>query len=182
MFTKLRANPYFGSVLTALAWIPVAIFTVDHGFSYAKINGRSMQPTFNPDSNLLKRDTVFLNKWTATRNNFKRGEVVTLISPTDPKQMITKRILALPGDTIKPLRNKEEKSIPIPAGHCWVEGDEAFHSIDSNSFGVVPIGLIKAKVTYILWPFSRFGPVRVRPVNPDRVKTEVFVPGKVDDH
>jgi inner membrane protease subunit 2 len=50
--------------------------------------------------------------------------------------MITKRILALPGDTIMPLRNKE-KPVPIPAGHCWVEGDEAFHSIDSNAFGVV---------------------------------------------
>jgi inner membrane protease subunit 2 len=43
MFTKLRGHPYSGTVLTALAWMPVAIFMVDHGFSYAKINGRSMQ-------------------------------------------------------------------------------------------------------------------------------------------
>lgn len=36
---------------------------------------------------------------------------------------------------VQPLRKDEE--VPIPAGHCWVEGDEAFHSKDSNSFGPV---------------------------------------------
>lgn len=56
-------------------------------------------------------------------------------SPTDPKRIITKRIIALPGDMVQPLRKDEE--VPIPAGHCWVEGDEAFHSKDSNSFGPV---------------------------------------------
>lgn len=87
----------------------------------------------------------------------------------------------------------------------WVEGDEAFHSRDSNTFGSVssiflfilspspsrmyvwnhhasppphraihsthtqvPLGLVNAKVTFILWPLSRFGPV-ARVVKPDRV-------------
>lgn len=48
---------------------------------------------------------------------------------------MTKRIIALPGDTVLPLRKDE--AIPVPAGHAWVEGDEAFHSRDSNSFGTV---------------------------------------------
>lgn len=104
-------------------------------------------------------------------------------------------MIALPGDTVQPLR-KKDTVVPIPAGHVWVEGDEAFHSRDSNSFGTVsliktgcllqsnslsfkvPIGLINAKVNYILWPLSRFGPVEKRPVNEDRVKMNVFKPGR----
>jgi inner membrane protease subunit 2 len=46
--------------------------------------------------------------------------------------------MALPGDTIHPLRKKDE-TVPIPEGHVWIEGDEAFHSRDSNSFGTVNI-------------------------------------------
>lgn len=101
---------------------------------------------------------------------------------------------------MQPLRKKDQQ-VPIPAGHVWVEGDEAFHSRDSNSFGTVrsvlrwkkgrewsffncivfsqvPIGLINAKVTYVLWPPSRFGPVEKKPVNKDRVKLNAFNPGR----
>ncbi|KAI8085737.1 peptidase S24/S26A/S26B/S26C [Thamnidium elegans] len=178
IFSKLKGNPYTASVITALTWVPVAIFFVDHGYSYATVSGRSMQPTFNPDSNLMRKDIVLLNKWSTTDHKFDRGQVVTLTSPVDPKLLIIKRIIALPGDTVKPLRKDE--AVPIPAGHAWVEGDEAFHSRDSNAFGTVPIGLISAKVTYILWPPSRFGPVEKKPVNKDRVQMNVFKPGFVE--
>lgn len=50
--------------------------------------------------------------------------------------MITKRIIGLPGDIVQHLR-KKDKQVRIPQGHCWIEGDEAFHSKDSNSFGPV---------------------------------------------
>ncbi|KAI8331433.1 mitochondrial inner membrane protease subunit 2 [Choanephora cucurbitarum] len=173
VFHRLKSNPYTASLLRALPWLPAAVFFVDHGYSYAVISGRSMQPTFNPDSNMLSRDVVLLNKRSANKYNYERGQVVTLKSPIDPKCIITKRIMALPGDTIVPLRNKNEV-VRVPEGHVWIEGDEAFHSRDSNSFGTVPINLIEAKVTRILWPLSRFGPVEVKPVNPDRVKTNVF--------
>lgn len=43
IFSKLRGNPYTASVISALTWVPVAIFFVDHGYSYAKVSGRSMQ-------------------------------------------------------------------------------------------------------------------------------------------
>ncbi|RCI03530.1 hypothetical protein CU098_010310 [Rhizopus stolonifer] len=177
VFSRLKSSPYTVPILKGLAWVPVAIFFVDHGYSYAVISGRSMQPTFNPDSNMLRKDIVLLDKWSTTDHKFKRGQVVTLKSPIDAKCTITKRILALPGDTIVPLRKKDEV-VHVPEGHVWVEGDEAFHSRDSNSFGTVPIGLVNAKVSYILWPLSRFGPVEIKPVNTERVKTNVFKPGQ----
>ncbi|KAI8084947.1 mitochondrial inner membrane protease subunit 2 [Halteromyces radiatus] len=178
MYSRLRSNPYTSSVLKALPWIPVVVFFVDHGFSYATVEGRSMQPTFNPDTNMLQRDIVLLNKWAATDHEFSRGEIVTLISPTEPKRIITKRIIALQGDTVKPLRS--DKLVRVPRGHCWVEGDEAFHSKDSNSFGTVPIALINAKVTRILWPPSRFGAVEKKPLS-DRVQIGFIQPGKDED-
>jgi hypothetical protein len=40
-YTKLRTNAR--PILRAMAWMPVAIFFIDHGFSYSTVTGRSMQ-------------------------------------------------------------------------------------------------------------------------------------------
>ncbi|RKP34315.1 hypothetical protein BJ085DRAFT_23968, partial [Dimargaris cristalligena] len=45
-------------------------------------------------------------------------------------------------------------------GYCWVEGDESFHSVDSNRFGPVPLGLIQGRVEFVIWPLSNFGRVK----------------------
>jgi inner membrane protease subunit 2 len=47
-----------------------------------------------------------------------------------------------------------DKAVRIPPGHCWVEGDEHFHSRDSNTFGAVPLGLLEARVDGIVWPLK----------------------------
>ncbi|KAI8330866.1 hypothetical protein BC941DRAFT_475277 [Chlamydoabsidia padenii] len=121
MYSRLRSNPYASSALKALVWFPVIIFIADHGFSYATVEGRSIQPTFNPDSNLLRRDVVLFNQWAATSHEFKHGEVV-------------------------------------------------------------PIGLVHAKVTRILWPPSRCGKaVEIRPLSP-RVEIGYIKPGQDDDY
>ncbi|CDH57860.1 mitochondrial inner membrane protease subunit 2 [Lichtheimia corymbifera JMRC:FSU:9682] len=170
MFSHFRSSPYWTPTIRAITWFPVVMFFADHGFSYGTVHGRSMQPTFNPDSNMLWKDRVLLNKWAVTNHQFSRGEVVTLTSPTDPKCVLTKRIIALEGDTVQPLK-RGSKPINVPKGHCWVEGDEAFHSRDSNSFGTV---------TYVLFPFSRFGPVDKRPLS-KRV-TVGFISGHDEDY
>lgn len=55
-------------------------------------------------------------------------------SPLHPSQLLTKRILALPGDVIRvPTPNSSSSSsskpiftrIKIPDGHAWVEGDSS---------------------------------------------------------
>lgn len=45
----------------------------------------------------------------------------------------------------------------VPRNHLWVEGDNEFHSIDSNTFGPVSLGLVVGKVVLLLWPISRWG-------------------------
>ncbi|KAG2171407.1 hypothetical protein INT43_009068 [Umbelopsis isabellina] len=172
MTSRLWSHPNTRAAIKTLTWFPVIFFFLENGFSTATVQGRSMQPTFNPDSNKLTPDVVLLSHWGAIGHKFKRGEVVAMTSPHNPNLTITKRIIALEGDTVRPLPQSEQKSaVHVPKGHCWVEGDESFHSRDSNFFGAVPLGLISSKVTYILWPLSRFGKVELKP-NRDRVSVD----------
>lgn len=50
----------------------------------------------------------------------------------------------------------------MPLNHVWVEGDNknALKTLDSNTYGPIPINLIQGKVTHILFPFERIGRVR----------------------
>ncbi|KAJ1921929.1 hypothetical protein H4219_000276 [Mycoemilia scoparia] len=132
-------------------WAPVAIFIADNVISVARIKGRE--------------DVVLLNKWSVgwdSTLNLKKGDIVTLWSPSNPERLITKRIIAMPGDCVVPLPVHSEGTpslVRIPKGHCWVEGDESLHSVDSNTFGPVPLGIVNSKVGFVIWPPSRFGSI-----------------------
>ncbi|OMJ30266.1 Mitochondrial inner membrane protease subunit 2 [Smittium culicis] len=82
----------------------------------------------------------------------------------------------MPGDLVKPIKHDSAASgsalahfhkdqvlpefLQIPPGHCWVEGDEGFHSIDSNTFGYIPLGLVIGKASFVVCPLSNFGTVK----------------------
>jgi len=74
--------------------------------------------------------------------------------------MIVKRIIAVAGDVIKTLPPYPDAEVVVPEGHVWVEGDEPFRTLDSNKFGPVPLALLDSKLTYIIWPLDRIGPLR----------------------
>lgn len=128
-----------------------------------------MQPALNPDNN--QTDYVFLSRWAIRgANNVKRGDIVSLVSPKDPSQKIIKRVVGLQGDVVSTLGYKQE-IIRVPEGHCWIEGDHTGHSLDSNTFGPVALGLMTARATLIVWPPSRWRtlnselPYRRRPIH-----------------
>lgn len=155
----------FRQSLIALSWVPVVIFVENHVFSVATIEGISMKPTFNPDINLLSRDWVIENKWfwwyrgrESGEPIFRRGDVVTLHSPLSTR-MVTKRVVAVAGDIIATRPPRGGRVVTIPEGHVWVEGDERFHSRDSNEYGPIAINLIESKISTIIWPPSRIGDV-----------------------
>lgn len=151
-----------------------------------KIEGSSMQPTFNPNcgqrnedfrqltekglsreavtkelKTRLQQDRVLLNKWaTRDKTSLKRGDVVILISPNNPSKNLIKRVVAMPGDAIYLIETGETKI--IDEGHCWVEGDNQQSSYDSNNFGQVPLGLVEGRVCCIVWPLHR-----IREINCD---------------
>ena len=142
-------------MLRALAvGIPIGITFVDCFGYVAKVDGISMQPSLNPD-NSGTSDFVFLNRWSSRSFSYQRGDMVSLMSPKDPSQKIIKRVIALEGDIIRTIGYKN-RYIRIPEGHCWVEGDHTGHSLDSNFFGPVALGLITAKASKIVWPPTRW--------------------------
>lgn len=114
--------------------------------------GTSMQPTLNPRGS-LNPDRVFLNRMVQT---YKRGDVVVLQSPERPHQYIVKRITALEGDWIQ---DRSGSVLVVGRGRCWIEGDNPERSRDSHAFGAVPLGLVRARVDFILWPPERWGAV-----------------------
>ncbi|XP_064607091.1 mitochondrial inner membrane protease subunit 2-like [Liolophura sinensis] len=134
--------------------LPATVTFFDVVGYVAKVEGASMQPVFNPQGQ-RSMDYVLLNKWAARNYEFQRGDIVSLVSPSNPDQKIIKRIVGLEGDRIRPLSH-DESVVSIPEGHCWVEGDHHRHSLDSNLFGPVPVALITAKASHIVWPPRRW--------------------------
>ncbi|KAF8493518.1 peptidase S24/S26A/S26B/S26C [Gautieria morchelliformis] len=142
-----------------LGWVPIAVVLNNHFYTLQLVTGRSMQPTLNPDSSAW-RDTALFDRTVAIKGyKCKRGDIVSLSSPVAPKTYLVKRIIALEGDLVQTLTYPEPEVI-VPQGYAWVEGDERYHSQDSNYFGPVPLALINAKLAFIVWPPSRFGPLR----------------------
>jgi len=164
-------------------WLgPAALFVTQVG-TIQNVRGRSMQPTFNPDSSRFS-DVVLLDRLCSSalaleygeksgiwKPTFKRGDVVVMKSPTDPDLRIIKRVVAVANDVVKTLPPYPLAVVHVPEGHIWVEGDEYFHSRDSNTFGPASTGLIEAKIKYIVWPPSRIGSV---PAPPARSTQRVF--------
>jgi len=74
-------------------------------------------------------------------------------------KVIVKRIIAIEGDTVQTLPPYPDAEVILPKGHVWVEGDEPFHTLDSNKFGPVPVSLIESRLISIIWPLNRFGPL-----------------------
>ncbi|KAF8397302.1 hypothetical protein HHK36_016215 [Tetracentron sinense] len=81
-------------------------------------------------------------------------------SPSNHREKHIKRLIALPGDWIRTPNSYD--TLKIPEGHCWVEGDNSASSLDSRSFGPIPLGLMCGRVTHIVWPPQRIGEVERR--------------------
>lgn len=145
---------------SALAAV-ISVSFADMVGSVARTQGNSMQPTLQPGtSNLLgvlKGDIVFIEKLSAPAYAFSRGDVVVVRSPEEPNQWMVKRLIALQGDWINVPGSYE--ILQIPRGRCWVEGDNGHVSLDSRTFGPIPMALVKGRVTHKIWPPSRIGRV-----------------------
>lgn len=51
--------------------------------------------------------------------------------------MIVKRVVAVVDDVVQTLPPYPDHEVRVPEGHIWVEGDEPFRTLDSNTFGSV---------------------------------------------
>ena len=154
--------------------IALAMFVVMYLFLFQphQVRGNSMYP------NLHDNDYLLTDKITYQLREPKRGEVVIFRAPKNEEYDYIKRVVGLPGDTVRvsdgqifvngqlmvedylPIDTTtyggqfwgEGQSIPVPEGQYFVVGDNRSHSSDSREWGPVPKGNIIGKAWLRYWP------------------------------
>lgn len=82
-------------------------------------------------------------------------------SPRNPEVIAIKRIVGLEGDTVQTREPYPSPTVTVPQGHVWVQGDGREKvTLDSNTYGPVSVQMITGKVTHMLLPVRKFGPVK----------------------
>ena len=144
-----------------------------------QIRGASMEPTFESG------DYIFTSKITYRFRNVQRGDVIVFRSPRNPDIEFIKRIIGLPGDSIR-INNEEvyvngrqlsenyisaktplweggfiknDQEVIVPMGHLFVMGDNRPRSSDSREFGFVEIESIIGQVFYRYFPSDKIGTI-----------------------
>ncbi len=149
------------------------------------VDGNSMEPNMHTNQYLI------VDKLSYRLKNPKRGEVVVFAAPDASGSDYIKRIIGLPGESIKITNNKilidnkllEEDYIPsnfqtyvannpdttleIKLGpeEYFVMGDNREHSHDSRIIGAIKINEIVGRAWLTLYPFNTIGKVFVPSTN-----------------
>lgn len=155
--------------------IAASFLIITFVYQPVRVEGTSMQPE------LRDQDRLFINKFAYRFEDISRGDVVVFHYPRDPSKSYIKRVIALPGDTLRivdgqvyvndkaiaepyvPARYRDDRSMPevmIPPAEYFVMGDHRSISSDSRDFGPVPRNLIYGKAAFVYWPADNMGVVR----------------------
>lgn len=117
-------------------------------YEFTETKGESMLPTLSSSN-----DYVHVLKKYRNGTGCQMGDCIVAVKPTDPSHRVCKRITGMPGDIIlvDPSHLEDgparfEQFIQVPKGHVWVTGDNLSHSLDSRSYNVLPMALIKGKI------------------------------------
>lgn len=145
------------SVVSAASVLVLREYVVD----VTACKGPSMLPTLREQGDyvLALKATVFAPPRT--------GDVVIARSPTDGKQLIVKRIMAMPGELMSPefrtpVGPRRGRTFAVPDGFVWLQGDNATNSVDSRTYGLVPIENVRAMVVGRVLPRDLAGRVERR--------------------
>ncbi len=162
------------SVLSYVLVIIIALLIKMYVFSPIRVNGSSMEPT------LYDGDFMILNEIGYHLNGVERFDIVVI---NKNGEKIIKRIIGLPGETVKYKDNKlfiNDEEITedfqhevthnfdlseidvdiIPDGYYFVLGDNRGNSKDSRMIGLINKSEIRGKTSRIFFPFTRFGKVK----------------------
>ena len=155
--------------------VVVSAFIIIFLYQPVRVEGTSMLPM------LEDQDRLFINKIAYRVGEIHRDDVVVFLYPHDHEKSYIKRVIALPGDTLRidhgqvivngvrvaesyvPRRFTDDRSQPemtIPAHEYFVMGDHRSISSDSRDFGPVDRDLIYGKAAFVYWPMDQAGVVR----------------------
>ena len=160
-------------VIIALAIIiPIRYFLIQPFF----VNGASMDPNF------LDGDYLIIDEISYRLNEPKRSDVIIFRYPLDPSQFFIKRVIGLPGETVKiedgkvfiySIETSDERiildesayledsytpgnlEITLEEDEYFVLGDNRMASSDSRKWGELDEKYIIGRAWIRAWPFNR---------------------------
>lgn len=162
---------FFQSVLITVLIAVVLRFFVIQPFV---VEGASMEPNFHD------QQYIMIDKLSYHLRAPARGEVIVFHPPTSPDENYIKRIIGLPGETVRienhevfvnankvnePYLGSQEHntdkfalSNPVTLGvdEYFVMGDNRSHSSDSREWGVLKRDAIEGRTWFVLFPTSSF--------------------------
>jgi signal peptidase I len=148
-----------------------------------RVDGYSMRPT------LQDGEFVLINRLAYQLGSFQRGDIIVFRPPMYPEadffrrllglpnisndyEDYIKRIIALPGDTVKisngvvqingtPIGEAYIAAAPnysgewtVPAGNLFVLGDNRNNSADSHAWSFLPEENVLGRALVVYWPYS----------------------------
>lgn len=175
-------------LMALLIIMPIRAFLFQPFF----VQGASMEPNFKDGEYLIINELGYKKTNLGTENfhlfslnpfkNLERGDTIVFRYPKNPEQFFIKRVIGLPGETIKIENGKtivinqanpqgltldEREYLPkeavttgslelkIGADNYFVMGDNRAFSYDSRSWGLLPKDDVIGKVLIRAWPFSQ---------------------------
>ncbi|HNW55535.1 MAG TPA: signal peptidase I [bacterium] len=112
--------------LVALAIVlPIRLFLVCPFY----VKGASMEPTFHD------REYLLIDEISYRFNQPKRGEVIVFRYPQDPKEFFIKRIIGLPGETLK-FVNGQVYLLKDKSMNTWTKVDESYLPAENQTFAL----------------------------------------------
>lgn len=108
-------------------------------------NGKSMEPTIPEES------VLFVDKVTTMFRGPRKGEVVIMKSVFNSKEYICKRVKYVAGDEFQ----AESRTVKVPPGFVWVEGDNSKNSFDSRYYGPMSLYLLVGIARFSIYPDYR---------------------------
>jgi signal peptidase I len=174
VFRIKKQHWLFSLALLGVVWLvlplPIRVM-LNISTARVRIDGYAMGTTL-PDRSYILADRLAYKK-----NNPQRGDIVIFIFPVNPNEDLIKRVIGLPGETIRvqngiltingaPLEESYITEPPayngtwvVPEGQFFVLGDNRNDSRDSHQWGFLPQENIIAKAIWIYYPLDHFGKI-----------------------
>jgi len=158
------------AIIALIIVVPIRAFIFQPFF----VRGASMEPNFHDFDYLIVDEISY--RFTEP----KREDVIVFYNPSNNSQRFIKRVIGLPGETIKILegsvsikktdddffildetaylsenvKTPGNKEMLLEEGQYFVMGDNRGSSLDSRFFGPLDKDLIIGKESFRLWPLS----------------------------